>query len=56
MDDHDPGPLERLVDAGQQKLALFIGESELCCLEGWARIDVETAAAGEAAISRVCNS
>ncbi|KAL8746088.1 MAG: hypothetical protein Q9190_001845 [Brigantiaea leucoxantha] len=42
-DDHDRGPMEELVDAGQEKLALgkgryrcnlSVGGSELCCVEG----------------------
>lgn len=46
---------------GRYRCKLSIGESELCCVEGWNRIDVETAAAEEAIqillqmIVRECN-
>ena len=57
VDDYDARPTEGLVDAGQEKLALgkgryrcklSVGGSEICCVQGWNRIDVETAAAEEA--------
>lgn len=56
-DDYDARPMEELVDAGQEKLTLgngkyrcklSVGESEICCVRGWNRNDVETAAAEEA--------
>ena len=57
VDDYNDRPMEGLVDAGQEKLALgkgkyrcklSVGGSEICCVQGWNRIDVEIAAAEEA--------
>ena len=36
------------LDKGRYLCKLFIGEEEVCCVQGWNRIDAETAAADEA--------
>jgi len=57
LDDCTAGLIGELVNAGEEKLdlgngryrcKLFVGEREICSVQGWNRIDVETAAADEA--------
>jgi len=57
VDDCIAGPVEELVNAGEENLVfgkgwywckLFVGEKEICSVQGWNRIEVETAAAKEA--------
>ena len=57
QDDCIAGSSGELVNAGEEKLdlgngryrcQLFVGEREICSVQGWNRIDVETAAAEEA--------
>ena len=56
-DDSITGSSGELVNAVEEKLdlgngryrcKLFVGEREICSVQGWSRIDVETAAADEA--------
>jgi len=57
VDDCIAVPVEELVNAGEEYLVfgkgrywckLFVGEKEICSVQGWNRIEVETAAAKEA--------
>ena len=54
VDDCIAVPVEELVNAGEEKLVfeegrywckLFVGEKEICSVQGWNRVEVETAAA-----------